>query len=138
MSSNRLSSWRQPLPGLLNNAVAADLITQALGVEHDWSLQLGRPAPLVSQYKNQFALTLDGRSKATWNGNGGIVLFDLARYPQEQAGFLEKRGSLEVARERFEQQTAKGSTDGIPVAADAELIEALRALGYVADEEDAN
>lgn len=127
----------QPLPERLNNAVAADLITRALGVEHEWSLRLGEPAPLVSQHRQQFAISLDGRTKAIWGRFGRLTLFDLAGYPQEQPRFAEEREALVAARESFERETTPGRANGSLVEPDAELLESLQALGYVGGEEEA-
>ncbi|MGI9590364.1 MAG: sulfatase-like hydrolase/transferase [Myxococcota bacterium] len=121
------------LPGRFNNAIAADLLTRALGVDHDWHLQVELPELLIAEHVDGLALSPDGRVKAHWAVNGGLEVFDLSGYPEESPGLGEQAERLREARARFERETERGEPGPARVSADPELLEALRALGYVGD-----
>jgi arylsulfatase A-like enzyme len=122
-----------PLPERLNNAVTPALLTRALGIDHEWSLDAELPELLVAQYVYGLALSSDGQTKATWEIGGKLEVFDLAGYPLETPGAGDPSGRLAAARSRFEREVERGEPGPARVAADEELLEALRALGYVGE-----
>jgi hypothetical protein len=125
-----------PVPERLTIAAVPDLITRALGLEHDWAVRAGDSGPLVSQRQGKFALSPDGRVKGVWMRNGRLTLVDLGGYPEEQHGMREREAELLEARARFEAEVEPGEGGGEPVPPDAEILEALRELGYLDEPEE--
>lgn len=125
------------LPPLMNGAAVPHLLTRALDIAHDWSVRADAAAPLVAQRRGNLALSADGASKGVWNRAGALELWDVTDYPVQRRASGAPRATLRTARAAFQASVPEGSAppDARPV--DDELIEALRQIGYVDDEEGA-
>jgi membrane-anchored protein YejM (alkaline phosphatase superfamily) len=123
------------LPARLTGAAIPDLLTEALGVEHPWSVRVADSDLLVSQRGGLVAVSPDGKVKGIWRRRGSLKAFEIATYPESERRLAAKPGTLEKARERFLADVPEGKIEGtVPVRVDDETLEALRALGYVGEE----
>ena len=122
------------LPDTLGIAAVPDLMTGALGVEHQWAVRASDAVPMVAQREGKLALSPDGRFKGVWDKE--LQVFDLQEDPGELRPLKEKEAWLESERKAWEASTPAGSADdeGV-VTLHSDTIEALRALGYFDEEE---
>lgn len=133
-----LATWNtDAVPSVVPNAVAADLLTRAAGIDHDWPLSIDDPGPLVSQREGKLAFSEDGRIKGIWDPEAvpaGGAAFDLEQDPGERRP-LDVPVALDTARTTWEAATVAGRSDAVDGEIDAETQDVLQALGYVDDEE---
>jgi len=120
-----------PLPDRMTIAAIPDVITAALGIEHEWAVQAGGEDGLVAQREGRFALSPDGRAKGVWLPNGRLSIVDLAGYPEEQPGMTERAAEIRDARKRFEARVERGSVGDADFLTDPATTRALIELGYL-------
>ena len=126
----RVPATEEALPQHLGTAAVAPMITELLGVDHAWPQT---PAlPLVSSREDRLALSPDGRLVGVWEPEG-LEVFDLSTDPGELHPLPEDHG-LPAARAAWEAATPPGVLAKEEVATDAERVQELEQLGYVADE----
>ncbi len=135
-----LAAWNtEPLPPVVSALVAADLLTRAAGIDHDWPVRVDDPGPLVSQREGKVAFSADGRTKGIWDPDAlpdGPRGFDLERDPQEaRPGPLD--AALARARVDWEARTLGRRAEAQDGELDGETLDVLEALGYVEETDEA-
>ena len=131
------------LPQVMTNALIPDLITRTVGVEYQWPESLDSPGPLVSQRQGKLALSTDGHLKGIWDDEkipAGFLPFDINLDPSEKSPIHDRPFPFRQSRlmmERIGWEARVPHTKIPPAAAGmgAELMDSLRALGYMTDGE---
>lgn len=118
------------LPDTLGTASVADLVTTAVGVDHDWPVRRDHALPLVSQREGRLALSPDGRLKGVWRGEG-VAVYDLAADPGEATPLPDRAATLDAARAAWEATTPAGRAGAATAELPAATRRELEALGYV-------
>ncbi len=117
------------LPATLGIASVPALVTSALGVEHAWPTAADADLPLVSQREGLVALSPDGRTKGIWDD--GLRVYDLSTDAAEEHPLQGRDAELEASRATWEASIPAGQRMEPAVLLTDEMIEELRALGYV-------
>ena len=78
----------------------------------------------------------DGVRKGVWPRAGGLEVWDVADYPAERRDAEAPRAPLRSARTAFERRVPEGRPQEAPMIVEPEIVDALRRLGYMDDEED--
>ncbi len=111
-------------------AEVGDLVTDGLGVDHDWPVQSPWQGPLAAERHGKQAILVGGRWKGTWHGE------DLATYDlQSDAAALRPvpggTEQLERGLERWRELVPEGQPLSGSVELDQRTVDAIRALGYI-------
>ncbi len=124
------------LPDRVQTAALPDVVTDALGLDHDWPVQLGAGGQLVVQREGAVAVTVDGRDKAVWDERAfdGPVQFDLVVDPDEEKPAPLTSQELVQARAVFDARVPENQLQPEAGGMDAAMLEALEALGYMGDD----
>ena len=118
------------LPGpCTSNSTLADLVTDALGVDHAWPVQVGDAPPVVSQREGQIAFTADCRTTALQK-EGAWRTYDLSADPGELSPLPDPSGPV-AAWTAWAQEIPAGTPDMEGVSLHPDTLEQLRVLGYV-------
>ena len=112
-----------------SNGTLADLVTDALGVEAHWPLQVGDKSPVVSQREGQVAFTTDCKVKGI-RKDDAWVSFDLVADPGEQTP-LPDPSSVGAAHDAWAATVPAGTPSMEGVSLHPDTLEQLRVLGYV-------
>lgn len=117
------------LPETLGITAIPALVTSALGVEHAWPTAPDAALPLVSQREGLLALSTDGRTKGIWHD--GLQVYDVVVDPGEEHRIAGREAEFETARAEWEAAIPVGTRMEPAVLLSEEMIEELKALGYV-------
>lgn len=122
------------LPETLTLAAVPDLITQTLGIEHEWPVGIQDSGPLVSQRESKVALSSDGRMKAIWDDEAfasGVAVFDLVEDPLEETPIAGQEEVMEGIRTQWEETTPFNQLYAVDGPMSDETLNTLEALGYM-------
>ena len=131
------------LPSIMSNTMIPDLVTQSLGLVHDWPVKLSDPLPLVAQRQGKVALSPDGKIKGIWDDEAfgaGFSSFDISQSTAEDAPlarlpFPHADAKLRMARGAWALRVPGRRLAPVSKAMTNELQEALEALGYMGSED---
>ena len=100
-----------------------------------WSVKAGEPGPLVSQRRGRLALSPDGHSKGVFTRKGKVSVYDVSGYPEERRVAPDaQEPDLTALRAAFFADVSRGRAGKLVDPTD-ETLEALRALGYLTDDD---
>ncbi len=118
------------LPGpCSSNSTLADLVTDALALEHPWPVQVDSTPPVVSQREGQIAFTTDCRTTSL-RKEGTWRTYDLQNDPDQQAPLPDPSPGA-AAFEAWAASVPAGTPDMEGVSLHPDTLEQLQLLGYI-------
>lgn len=118
------------LPDPVSTAVLPEVVTTAMGIDHDWATPLTPPTVLVSQREGRLAISPDGRYTGIWDQDGRLSVYDLQTDPGELLPLSDDHG-VRAARRAWERRVPAGEPAVLEVQLDDPTIQALQELGYL-------
>ncbi len=112
-----------------SNSTLADLVTDALGVEHAWPVQVDSAPPLVSQREGQVAFSPDCRTKGILGKRQTWAAYDLVADPGELAPLADPT-QVVTAHDTWAAGVPAGTPDMAGVSLHPDTLEQLKVLGY--------
>ncbi len=131
---------QESLPPVLANGVVPALVTGAAGVAAPWPWDLTTATTLLAQREGRVAVSGDGQHKAIWDArilDPGPAVFDLATDPGEAdpAAAAADRAALVSLWEALQARHPAGQQAPAAVGLDPATHDALKTLGYVAEDD---
>lgn len=128
-----LTAAQEELPPALSNAAVPWLVTSAMGISTDWSVDLSTGRTLAAQREGRLAISPDnGLTKLIWDERlrpEGPVLIDLQLDPQEQSPSAAP--TADPTRAAFDAKFPAGHIGAATTTLDAATHEKLQSLGYL-------
>lgn len=126
------------LPDTLSTAALPAIVTDSLGVAHEWPTPRDHALPLVSQREHLIAVSPDGRYRGVWgpkvlDKHGGYAVFDLETDPTEQEPLGEVPVDPAGARAAWEAKVPLLQLEAEGAAMTDDVQSMLEELGYMGD-----